>query len=181
MQAVCFDCQILTVHHLKPEALLLRQQAVIFDSQVLSVQLPFQHEDDSSKQTTAMHRQLSAHEELEFKTRAVIHECQVMSLQYTCSTDSGHLSHSLKAHAVCFDCQVLTVYHMRPETLSLRRQAVLYDSQVLSVQFPLQPEDAHSKRPATRQRVQSSVLQHNPYAFPEHQTNNRWSVLKDES
>ena len=116
VQAICFDCQVLTVHHLKPEALFLQQQAVIFDSQVLSVQLPFQPEDDSSKQTTAMHRQLSAHEEPEFKTRAVMHKCQVKSLQYTCSRDSGHLSHSLKAHALCFDCPVLTVYHMRPET-----------------------------------------------------------------
>ena len=172
-----------STHRAPPETrgILPRRQAVIFDSQVLSVQLPLQSEDDSSKQTTAMHRPLPAYEEPEFKIRAVIHDCQVMLLQYTCSRDSGQLQHSLQAHAVCLDCQVLTMHHRRPETLSLRQQLVQYDCQVLSVQLSLQPKDVRSKRPMTRQQERSLILQHNPYTIPEHQTNNRWSVPQDES
>ena len=116
----------------------------------------------------------------EFKTRAVLHDCQVISLQYSLIRDSEPLS-QYKVRAVCFDCQVLTVHHEKPETISLRRQAVMYDCQVSSVQLSPQPDDDHSKRPRTLQQGHSSIVQHNPYIITGHRASNRWSVLQDES
>ena len=117
----------------------------------------------------------------EFKTRAVLHDCQVGSLQYSLIRDSEPLLQLLKVHAVCFDCQVLTVNHQKSETIWLRRQPVMYDCQVVSVQLSLQPDDDNSKRPTTLLQDPSLIVQHKRYAIPDHRTSNRWSVLRDES
>ena len=115
-----------------------------------------------------------------FKTHAVLHDCQVISLQYSLIRDSEPLS-QLNVHAVCFDCQVLTVHYQKPETIALRRQAVMCDCQVSSVQLSLQPDDDNSKRPRTLQQKNSSIVQHNLYAIPDQRASNSWSVLQDES
>ena len=87
-----------------------------------------------------------------FKTRVVLHDCQVISSQRLFNRDTQQVSRALKVHAVCFDCQVLTVHQQSPDTLSLRRQAIIHDCQVLSVQLPRRPDDASSKRPTALQR-----------------------------
>ena len=216
VHAVCFDCQVLTVHHQSPDTLSLQRQAIIYDCQVLSVQLPRRPDDASSKRPTALQRPRPAYQEPGMtaadhewqeicpfnrtptetslpnatmsrdclpaivKTRALLHDCQVISLQYSLIRDSEPLS-QLKVRAVCLDCQLLTVHHQKPEAISLRRQAVMYDCQVSSVQLSPQPDDNNSKRPRTLQQGHSSIVQHNPYTIPDHRASNRWSVLQDES